>query len=75
LRLRRDQVGEGHGALTPAGSTAMFTAARTEGLVSEPTYTGKALGGLAAAGRTLTCAGEGNTLALRVIGPEPEDRR
>ena len=49
LRLRRDQVGEGYGALTPAGAAALTTAARTEGLVLDPVYTGKALAGLAAA--------------------------
>jgi L-cysteate sulfo-lyase len=49
LRLRLDQVGEGYGALTEAGATAMRTAARTEGLVLEPVYTGKAMAGLMAA--------------------------
>jgi len=49
LRLRRDQVGEGYGALTEAGAVALTTAARTEGLVLEPVYTGKALAGLMAA--------------------------
>ena len=49
LRLRGDQVGEGYGALTEAGRTAMTTAARTEGLVLDPVYTGKAMAGLAAA--------------------------
>jgi L-cysteate sulfo-lyase len=49
LRLRRDQVGEGYGRLTEAAITAMGTAARTEGLVLDPVYTGKALAGLAAA--------------------------
>ena len=49
LRLRGDQVGEGYGALTPAGAAALTTAARTEGLVLDPVYTGKALAGLAAA--------------------------
>jgi L-cysteate sulfo-lyase len=49
LRLRRDQVGEGYGALTDAAAAAMTTAARTEGLVLDPVYTGKALAGLAAA--------------------------
>ncbi|WP_299957314.1 pyridoxal-phosphate dependent enzyme [uncultured Modestobacter sp.] len=49
LRLRGDQVGEGYGVLTPAARVAMTTAARTEGLVLDPVYTGKALAGLAAA--------------------------
>jgi len=49
LRLRRDQVGAGYGTLTEAAAAAMSTAARTEGLVLDPVYTGKALAGLAAA--------------------------
>jgi D-cysteine desulfhydrase len=49
LRLRRDQVGAGYGVLTAAAAAAMTTAARTEGLVLDPVYTGKALAGLAAA--------------------------
>lgn len=49
LRLDRDQVGEGYGRLTSAAATAMRTAARTEGLLLDPVYTGKALAGLASA--------------------------
>jgi D-cysteine desulfhydrase len=49
LRLDRDQVGEGYGQLTSAAATAMRTAARTEGLLLDPVYTGKALAGLASA--------------------------
>jgi D-cysteine desulfhydrase len=49
LRLRRDQVGGGYGALTDAGAAAMSTAARTQGLVLDPVYTAKALAGLTAA--------------------------
>jgi L-cysteate sulfo-lyase len=49
LRLDRDQVGDGYGRLTPAAASAMRTAARTEGLLLDPVYTGKALAGLAAA--------------------------
>ena len=49
LRLDRDQVGDGYGRLTPAAAAAMRTAARTEGLLLDPVYTGKALAGLAAA--------------------------
>ena len=49
LRLRTDQVGEGYGALTPAAEAVMRTAGRTEGLLLDPVYSGKALAGLAAA--------------------------
>ena len=49
LRLDRDQVGEGYGRLTSAAAAAMRTAARTEGLLLDPVYTGKAIAGLASA--------------------------
>jgi len=49
LRLDRDQAGAGYGRLTTAAATAMRTAARTEGLLLDPVYTGKALAGLASA--------------------------
>ena len=49
LRLRTDQVGEGYGALTAAAEAVMRTAGRTEGLLLDPVYSGKALAGLAAA--------------------------
>jgi L-cysteate sulfo-lyase len=49
LRIRRDQVGEGYGALTEQVVDALTTAARSEGVVLDPVYTGRALAGLAAA--------------------------
>jgi D-cysteine desulfhydrase len=51
LRLRTDQVGAGYGTLTAAVGAAMVLAARTEGLVLDPVYTGRALAGLTAAVR------------------------
>lgn len=48
LRIRDDQVGEGYGALTPAAGHALQLAARTEGLMLDPTYTARALAGLIA---------------------------
>lgn len=49
LRLRLDQVGDGYAALTEPVVAAVRLAARTEGLVLDPTYTGRALAGLVAA--------------------------
>jgi D-cysteine desulfhydrase len=51
LRVRRDQVGSGYPALTGPTAEALRLAARTEGLVLDPTYTGRALAGLIAAVR------------------------
>lgn len=51
LRVRLDQVGTGYADLQPAVWEAMTTAARTEGVVVDPVYTGRALAGLAAAVR------------------------
>jgi L-cysteate sulfo-lyase len=49
LRLRTDQVGGGYGRLTESTAAAIRLAARTEGIVLDPTYTGRALAGLIAA--------------------------
>ncbi|WP_432571741.1 pyridoxal-phosphate dependent enzyme [Kineococcus sp. SYSU DK005] len=49
LRLRRDQVGRGYGALTPAVRAALSLVARSEGVVLDPVYTGRAAAGLVAA--------------------------
>ncbi|MFI2204330.1 pyridoxal-phosphate dependent enzyme [Streptomyces sp. NPDC020192] len=49
LRVRRDQVGAGYATLTGPASEALRLAARTEGLVLDPVYTGRALAGLRAA--------------------------
>jgi D-cysteine desulfhydrase len=49
LRLRLDQVGPGYSALTEPVMDAITTAARTEGIVLDPVYTGRALAGLIAA--------------------------
>jgi L-cysteate sulfo-lyase len=48
LRLRGDQVGDGYGHLTDAAADALRLAARTEGLVLDPVYTGRMLAGLRA---------------------------
>ncbi|MDO0929334.1 pyridoxal-phosphate dependent enzyme [Streptomyces sp. TG1A-8] len=51
LRVRRDQVGAGYGTLTGPVKAALTLAARTEGVVLDPTYTGRAMAGLIAAAR------------------------
>ncbi|MGW3666775.1 pyridoxal-phosphate dependent enzyme [Streptomyces sp. NPDC005141] len=49
LRVRHDLVGAGYATLTEPVMSALTLAARTEGLVLDPIYTGRALAGLAAA--------------------------
>ncbi|MEU2429227.1 D-cysteine desulfhydrase family protein [Streptomyces sp. NPDC007861] len=49
LRLRLDQVGKGYGTLTEPVMAALTLAARTEGLVLDPVYTGRAMAGLVSA--------------------------
>lgn len=47
-RIVRDQVGDGYGAATRACLSAIRLAARTEGLLLDPVYSGKAMAGLMA---------------------------
>jgi D-cysteine desulfhydrase len=49
LRLDPGQIGRGYAHLTPATRHAIERAARTEGLILDPTYTGRAMAGLIAA--------------------------
>ncbi|MFE9811563.1 D-cysteine desulfhydrase family protein [Streptomyces sp. NPDC005548] len=49
LRVRHDQVGAGYATLTEPVMDALALAARTEGIVLDPIYTGRAMAGLAAA--------------------------
>lgn len=49
VRLRTDQVGAGYSEVTEAVRDALRLAARFDGLVLDPIYTGRALAGLAAA--------------------------
>jgi D-cysteine desulfhydrase len=51
LRIRTDQVGVGYGRLTEATAAAIRLTARAEGIVLDPTYTGRAMAGLIAAVR------------------------
>lgn len=48
LRIRLDQVGRGYEYLHSGALDAMKLAARTEGIVLDPTYTGRAMSGLLA---------------------------
>ena len=47
-RMVRDQIGDGYGAATRACLSAIRLAARTEGLLLDPVYSGKAMAGLMA---------------------------
>jgi L-cysteate sulfo-lyase len=49
LRIRLDHVGDGYSTLTEPVMSALTLAARTEGLVLDPIYTGRALAGLISA--------------------------
>jgi L-cysteate sulfo-lyase len=51
LRLRMDQVGAGYSTLAEPVKHALLLAARTEGLILDPVYTGRAMAGLVAAVR------------------------
>ncbi|WP_406175668.1 D-cysteine desulfhydrase family protein [Streptomyces sp. NBC_00996] len=49
LRIGLEQVGDGYGTLTEPVMSALTLAARTEGIVLDPIYTGRAMAGLVAA--------------------------
>jgi D-cysteine desulfhydrase len=51
LRVRREQVGPGYPHFTEASAAALTLTARTEGVVLDPIYTGRAMAGLIAAAR------------------------
>jgi D-cysteine desulfhydrase len=48
LQIDGGQVGAGYATLAPGAAAAMRLAARTEGIFLDPTYTARALAGLAA---------------------------
>ena len=68
LRLRLDQVGDGYGVLTEQTMAALTLVARTEGIVLDPVYTGRAMAGLIAATRDGTIAGGQPTVFLHSGG-------
>jgi 1-aminocyclopropane-1-carboxylate deaminase/D-cysteine desulfhydrase-like pyridoxal-dependent ACC family enzyme len=49
LRVRREQVGAGYSHFTDPAAEALSLVARTEGIVLDPIYTGRAMAGLIAA--------------------------
>jgi 1-aminocyclopropane-1-carboxylate deaminase/D-cysteine desulfhydrase-like pyridoxal-dependent ACC family enzyme len=51
-RIARDQIGDGYGAATAACLDAIRLAARTEGLLLDPVYSGKAMAGMLALARS-----------------------
>ncbi|MBV8385212.1 MAG: D-cysteine desulfhydrase family protein [Acidimicrobiia bacterium] len=51
VRVDHEHFGKGYGAPTDAGREALDLAARLEGLILDPVYTGKAMAGLIAARR------------------------
>ena len=68
LRVRLDQVGAGYGELSEPVMSALTLAARTEGLVLDPVYTGRALAGLVAAVAEGTVAPGRRTVLLHSGG-------
>jgi L-cysteate sulfo-lyase len=68
LRLRLDQVGDGYGILTEQTMAALTLVARTEGIVLDPIYTGRAMAGLIAAARDGAIAGGQQTVFLHSGG-------
>ena len=68
LRLRRDLVGEGYGVLSAPVRGAMELVARTEGIVLDPVYTGRAAAGLVAAARESTVVPGRRTVLLHSGG-------
>jgi 1-aminocyclopropane-1-carboxylate deaminase/D-cysteine desulfhydrase-like pyridoxal-dependent ACC family enzyme len=65
---RGDAVGEAYGLASPEGMAALHLAARTEGLLLDPVYTGKALAGLHAAIRSGEIAPESTVVFVHTGG-------
>ena len=61
-------VGAGYGALTDASREAIHLAARTEGILTDPVYTGKALGGLIGEARAGSWTREDNVVFVHTGG-------
>lgn len=67
-RVEPDQIGERYGVPTTGAREALDLAARREGLVLDPVYTGKAMAGLVAAARSGRLPGDGRLVFLHTGG-------
>ena len=67
-RIDHDRFGEGYGIPTPACREALDLAARLEGLILDPVYTGKAMAGLIAARREGRIGPRSRTVFLHTGG-------
>ena len=68
LHSRQDQIGDGYGIPTPACVEAIRLLARHDGIVLDPTYTGKAMAGLIADVRAGALSPEETILFLHTGG-------
>ncbi|HZQ26351.1 MAG TPA: D-cysteine desulfhydrase family protein [Acidimicrobiales bacterium] len=68
VQLDHDRFGSGYGAVTEDCREALDLAARTEGLVLDPVYTGKAMAGLVAARRDGRIGASTRTVFLHTGG-------
>jgi 1-aminocyclopropane-1-carboxylate deaminase/D-cysteine desulfhydrase-like pyridoxal-dependent ACC family enzyme len=66
--LDHDRFGDGYGAPTDACREALDLAARLEGLILDPVYTGKAMAGLIAARREGRLAADEQVVFLHTGG-------
>jgi D-cysteine desulfhydrase family pyridoxal phosphate-dependent enzyme len=66
--MDHDRLGDGYGAVTQEALDAIELAARTEGLILDPVYTGKAMAGLIAARRSGRIARNTRTVFLHTGG-------
>jgi D-cysteine desulfhydrase family pyridoxal phosphate-dependent enzyme len=68
VRVDHDRFGAGYGAATEECREAVLLAARSEGLILDPVYTGKALAGLIAARRDGRVAADARTVFVHTGG-------
>jgi L-cysteate sulfo-lyase len=68
LRIAQDQVGAGYAHLTESARAAILLAARTEGVVLDPVYTGRAMAALVAASKSGDIAPDETTVFVHTGG-------